>query len=406
MADPEGSSTFLDPNARGYTSMSKTRREFFSSLLAMGAAPGLLASPAAAGLLDLLDDPAAAQEINPDFDPKAFEFWSGFLETDAQPIASLTRGRGGESNLQPVFWHFSDRDGFRNAAVLDENKLVSQGDVMVAVNTSAIKIAPQDQSTFDRLQNAQIRVDIAQKSAILPSVIEPLAYTFVSGMKSSLSKPKQGASGSGSSSRASGGKGSKPGASGRSSSVQSIGVSDDPTWQRMQNILLPGGQGRWALNLEAQKKDSLFHKIINTLIGGLNQFAPLIGLPGIAMTALQSFNALYGAIHAMPVQIIKSNPQRVFATRDAVQRTGSPGSVSGLMLSSGTYVLIPANRAPAADKLRNLHVLQGRVVPQEVKRETQGPDIDAAAADTLPGITYVTFEIEVQPTSIISASGR
>ena len=174
----------------------------------------------------------------------------------------------------------------------------------------------------------------------------------------------------------------------------------------MQNILLPGGQGRWALNLEAQKKDSLFHKIIQTIVGGLGQFAPLIGLPGIAMTALQSFNSLYGAIHSMPVQVIKSNPQRVFATQDAVQKTGSPESVSGLMLKSGTYVLIPANRAPAPDQLKNLHVIQGRVVPQEVKREAQGPDIDAAAADTLPGVTYVTFEIEVQPTSIISSSGR
>jgi hypothetical protein len=394
--------------------MSKTRREFFRDLLAVGAVPGFFASPAAARLLGALDDPSAAQELNPDFDPKAYEFWSGFLSSDAKPIVRMTRGGGGESNLQPVFWHFNDKDGFRNAAALDANKLIPKGDVVVAVNTSAIKIAPQDQSTFDRLQNAQVRVDMAQKSSILPSVIEPLAYTFVSGMKSGLSKPKPTGSASGSSSKSGtggssktgSGKGSKSSSSRKSSSVQSIGVSDDPTWQKMQNILLPAGQGRWALNLEAQKKDSLFHKIIQTIIGGLDQFAPLIGLPGIAMTALQSFNALYGAIHSMPVQIIKSNPQRVFATQDAVQKTGSPESVSGLMLNSGTYVLIPANRAPAPDQLRNLHVIQGRVVPQEVKREAQGPDVDAAAAETLPGVTYVTFEIEVQPTSIISSSGR
>ena len=383
--------------------MSKTRRDFFKNLLAIGAVQGLAASPAAARVLNALSDPSAAQELNPDFDQKAYDFWSGFLSTDAEPIVRVTRGRGGESNVQPVFWHFNDRDGFRNAAALDTGKLIPQGDVVVSVNTSAIKIAPQDQNTFDRLQNAQVRVDIAQKSAIIPSWIEPLAYTFVSGMKSALSKPSPGGAASGGSSKSGKGSPSKPKAAGKSSSVQSIGVSDDPTWQRMQNIVLPGGQGRWALNLEAQKKDSLFHKIIQTLIGGLNQFAPLIGLPGIAMTALQSFNALYGAIHAMPVQIIKSNPQRVFATQDAIQKTGSPESVSGLMLKSGTYVLIPANRAPAPDQLRNLHVIQGRVVPQEVRRETQGPEIDEAAAETLPGITYVTFEIEVQPTSIISA---
>jgi len=378
-------------------------------LVAIGAVQGFVASPAAARVMSALSDPSNAQEINPDFDSKAYDFWSGFLSSDVEPITHPTRGRGGESNVQPVFWHFNDKDGFRNAAALDSNKLITQGDVVVSLNTSAIKIAPQDQSTFDRLQNAQIRVDVAQKNAIIPSVIEPLAYTFVSGMLSSKTAPKPKGSTAGASSKsgstAKSGSSSKSGSTGKSNSVQSVSVADDPTWQKMQNIILPSGQGRWALNVEAQKKDSLFHKILQTIIGGLGQFAPMIGLPGIAMSALQSFNALYGAIHALPVQVIKSNPQRVFATQDALQKTGSPESVSGLMLKSGTYVLIPANRAPAADQLKNLHVIQGRVVPQEVKRETQGPDVDAAAADTLPGVTYVSFEVEVQPTSIIS-SGR
>jgi len=310
--------------------MSKTRRAFFKDLLAVGAVPGFVASPAAARVMAALADPSGAQEVNPDFDPKAYDFWSGFLSSDAEPIVRPTRGRGGAGNLQPVFWHFNDRDGFKNAAALDTSKLISQGDVVVSLNTSAIKIAPQDQSTFDRLQNAQVRVDVAQKSSILPAVIEPLAYTFVSGMLSSkaASKPKS----------PTGGTAAKSSAAAKSSSVQSVSVSDDPTWQKMQNIILPDGQGRWALNVEAQKKDSLFHKIIQNIIGGLGQFAPLIGLPGIAMSALQSFNILYGAIHASPVQVIKSNPQRVFATQEALQKTGSPESVSGIMLKSGTLL--------------------------------------------------------------------
>ena len=54
----------------------------------------------------------------------------------------------------------------------------------------------------------------------------------------------------------------------------------------MQSIPLPGGEGRWALNLEAQKKDSLFGKVLENLVKEGGQFAPAIGLPGIAMTAL------------------------------------------------------------------------------------------------------------------------
>jgi hypothetical protein len=365
-------------------------------MLAVGTVPGFVASPAATRALAALSDPSAAQELNPDFDQKAYDFWSGFLSSDADPILFRTRGGSPDSSLQPVFWHFDDQEGFRYAAALETDRLIPQGDVVVSLNTSAVKIAPQDQSAFDRLENAQIRVDFCQKKSILPAVLEPLAYTFVSGMTSSAGRARSKTPRSGGT--------TKPGPSGRSASVQSVSVSDDPTWQRMQNILLPGGQGRWALNLEAQKKDSLFHKIIQVLAGGVRAFAPLIGLPGIGVTGLRSFNALYGAIHAGPVEIIKSNPQRVFATQDAVQKTGSPESVSGLMLRSGTYILIPVQRAPAPDQLRHLHVIQGRVVPQEVRRETLGPDLDAAAADTLPGVTYVTFEIEVQPTSILSPS--
>jgi hypothetical protein len=116
------------------------------------------------------------------------------------------------------------------------------------------------------------------------------------------------------------------------------------------------------------------------------------------MSALQSFNTLYGAIHAEPVQIIKSNPLRVFATQDAVNKTGSPGSVTGLMLKSGTYILVPAKQAPTAAQLQNLTVMQGRLVPPK----TAIADLDDAAADTLKNVTYVTFDVQVEPTNVLN----
>jgi hypothetical protein len=43
-------------------------------------------------------------------------------------------------------------------------------------------------------------------------------------------------------------------------------------------------------------------------------------------------NNIYGVLHAGTVPIIKGNPVRVFATQEAVQRTGAPGSVTGILL--------------------------------------------------------------------------
>jgi hypothetical protein len=363
--------------------MPNRRRQFFKDMLAMGALQALAGSPAAARSMSALLDQSNAHDINPDFDAKAFKFWSGFLAFNSDPIvhsAGQTRGKGVSpgSDLQPVFMHY-DSDGFKNAAELDTSKLITDGDVAVSLNTSTIKIAPEDQKTFDRLQNAQIRVDVVQRTAIVP-VIEAMAYTVVSGMMSLRQQlnPKL----------------PKPPA------IQSVSVPSDPAWQKMQNIILPGGEGRWALNLEAQKKDSLFCKVLQNVVkeGGL--FAPMIGLPGIAMSALQSFNVIYGAIHAEPVQIMKSNPLRIFATQEAIQKTGAPGSVTGIMMKTGQYILMPANQAPTPDQLKNLTVMQDRIVPQNTKLT----DLDDAAAETLKDVTYVTFDVQVQPTTLFTSN--
>jgi hypothetical protein len=387
--------------------MATRRRDLLTGLLALGGAGSVSSSPAfGAALYSLLGNAAgpqvaaAAQAANPDFDQQSFDFWSGFLDHTASPTVvsqGQSRGKGAitSDDAEPVFLHFGSQ-GFNNAAELDSSNMVSDGDVVVSVNTSAIKVAERDQATFDRLQNAQLRVDVAQKKSILP-VIEAMAYTAVSGMLPSGQKKSSGSSGGSSKSGNSTAKSSSSGKSGGSGSVQNVAIESDPTWQKMQSIILPGGEGRWALNLEAQKKDSLFYKVMQLLVKNSGQFFPMIGLPGIAVSALQSFNVLYGAIHSEPVSIIKSPPIRVFATQEALQSTGAPGAANGILLQSGTYVLIPANQAPDSSDLKSLTVVQGRIVPQN----TRADQVDSAALDTLPDVTYVTFDVQVKPTRIL-----
>ncbi len=438
--------------------MSKPRRDFFKDLLAIAAFQGFAASPASARTIAALFEQSTAQSLNPDFDAKAFAFWSNFLASDAEPILSAgpargsgastgavnqaanqalgssaasgatsqsgsqtqgggappgdlnqsalqqlqsgaspgasmqiqsafaTRGSGGsaDSGLRPVFLHY-DADGFKNAAALDASKHIPEGDVTVSFNSSTIKICPEDQSALDSLQNAQVRLDVLQKNSILP-VMEAMAYTVVAGMLSS-----EGQAGTASSSA-------------NPSSVQNVSINSNPAWQKMRNIILPGGEGRWALNLEAQKKDSPFFKLMQNVIRDNGRFAPVIGFPGVAMSALQSFNVLYGALHTESVPIIKSNPLRVFATQEAIQKTGAPGSVTGIMLKTGQYILMRANQAPALDDLNNLTVIQGRVVPQNTPRDTAS--LDAAAADTLKGVTYVSFDVQVSPTTLLNGGSQ
>ena len=367
------------------------RREFLTQFFAAGALPALLGRPEAFGALL---DPQAAQELNPDFDPKAYAFWSSFnakTGQSAQPSAGPTRGAKTDST-QPIFLHHGT-DGFVNASLLDQKKLVEQGDVVIGVNTSVVKIGDDDQKTFDRLQNAQLRVDVAQKTAIIP-LIEAMAYTVVGGMTSA--KPAA-AKKSGSSSA------KKP-----TPTVQNISIASDAAWQKMQSIPLPSGEGRWALNLEAQKKDSLFSKVLENLVKEGNLFAPMLGLPGIAMSALNSFNNLYGALHAEPVSVIRSNPVRVFATQEAIESTGTSASdIGAILLQPGTYILMPAGQAPSEDGLKKLTLAQGRIV-QVSDAKLTGDNLDEAAAsvDILKNVTYVTFDVQVKKTSLFAGASK
>ncbi len=372
--------------------MSSLRRDFLKELLAVGTLPGFMASPGAGRAIGALLDQDSAQSINPDLDLNEYRFWSDFLSSDAKPIVgAYARARGAgprPDDAQPVFLHYGP-EGFRNAAELDPGKLVSSGDVMVSVNTSTVKIAEADLKTFQRLQNAQIRVDVAQKTGIVP-ILEAMAYTVVGVMRSIQAQTARP-----STSKSTTAKKAPP-------TVQSINVSSDAAWQKMQNIPLPTGEGRWALNLEAQRKESLFCKVLQQIVKESGLFVPMLGFPGIVVSALNSFNNLYGALHAGSVPIIKGNPVRVFATQEALQRTGAPGSVTGILLHSGTYMLTAAKQSPPMDQLKRLTVKQGRVVPPE----TAATELDEAAADTLKDVTYVTFDVGVTPTTLFTGAAR
>jgi hypothetical protein len=113
-------------------------------------------------------------------------------------------------------------------------------------------------------------------------------------------------------------------------------------------------------------------------------------------------NNIYGVLHAGTVSIIKGNPVRVFATQEAVQRTGAPGSVTGILLQSGTYILMPAKQSPPMDQLKSLTVTQGRLAPAK----TALTEFDEAAADTLKGVTYVTFDVEVTPATFVTGPAK
>ena len=109
-------------------------------------------------------------------------------------------------------------------------------------------------------------------------------------------------------------------------------------------------------------------------------------------------NSIYGVLHAGSIPIIQGNPVRVVGTQEAVQRTGAPGSVAGILPLSGTYSLIRARQSPPLDQSKGLTLTEGRVAPAKTELD--------AATGTLKDATCVAFDVEVTPATLVAGPAK
>ncbi len=327
---------------------------------------------------------AAAQgaPLEPDLD--AADFWNGFLKYKTLPSAKVataqtslkTRGAAGGLAREPFFFHYG-RPGFHAAVDIPSSELIDDGDVTVSVNVTAFKPAVEDRETFERLQSAQLRIDFVQDVKII-EMLDMMAWTAVAVLRPDKQK--------------------------KLPPIQSLSFDPGTAWDKMQNILLPRGQGKWAVNLYAQRSDGFFSQMLNVLNKEIGRFAPVLGLPAVSLTALQSFNQLYGAFHNKPEYLLQSNPVPVFATAAAFKHSGSS---RGLPLRSGTYVMVPVAQAGELtdDTLAKLELKQGLIVP----KNTAAVKVYDAALEVLPNVSYATIDVVVKPVQVpcgASPSGR
>ncbi len=347
------------------------RRDLLKELAALGALPGLAAffgqSTNAAELLEAIR--AQGESSGPD--RQTAEFWDNFVSSTSRPPAQthsgMLKGMAGRGEIvserEPFFFHYG-REGFFPAMDIPPAQLLPEGDISVRYNVAAFKPAEEDRATFQRLQNAQLRLDVLQTQPIL-NILETLAWTAVAALH--------------------------PNNASKLPPLQSLSFDPGSASQKMQNILLPGGEGKWAVNLYAQKKDSLFCQILQLTLKDVGKFVPVLGLPGITTVALDSFNHFYGAMHNRPEYLFRMNPVPIFATAAALT---SSGASRGLPLRTGSYVLVPVAHVPqlTSGVLQGLELKQGFIVP----KNTLSTQLYEAAESTLPHVTYATVDVGVK----------
>ena len=166
--------------------MTFARRELLKQAAALGAMPGLsalfgreLSKAEILNLADLQNPPAGA-------DRETHDFWTNFVGSTTQPLGRIpSAARGGlneRGEKQPqdreaFFFHYGAQ-GFQPAMDIIPSQLLPEGDITVRYNVAAFKPAEEDRATFERLQNAQLRLDVMQNQPIL-SILEIMAWTAV-----------------------------------------------------------------------------------------------------------------------------------------------------------------------------------------------------------------------------------
>jgi hypothetical protein len=341
--------------------MTHRRREFLSGLAAAAAIPAL--APALQAAVEVIEQRGGqASPLEPDQD--AYDFWNDFLSSKSTPAAKVPTGRTrGEGDREAFYFH-NGKKGLQPAVDIPPADLIDDGDVNVSLNVAAFKPANEDRATFERLQSAQLRLDFVQDVKIV-DLVDTMAWTAVAVLRPDKQK--------------------------KLPPIQDLSFDPSTAWKKMQNIVLPRGQGRWAVNLYAQKGDSFLSQLLQVLNKEIGRFSPVFGLPAISTTALQSFNQFYGAFHSKPEYLFRSNPVPVFGTANAVKQ----GAAShGLPLRTGSYVLVPVAQASELtdERLNALELKQGYLVP----KNTPSALVHDAAMNELPGVTYATLDVTVK----------
>src|SRR5262245_24459539 len=160
--------------------MTHPRRQFLTGLAAAAGVPAL--SPALSSAAELFDQALAGA-----VDRANVDFWNNFLQAKAIPLSKApARTRGDDPGREPFFFH-QTREKLIPAVDIPMSELVPDGDVSVTVNMSRFRPSEEDRASFERFQNAQLRLDFLQDVSLI-EVLDTLAWTVIASLSATKDK--------------------------------------------------------------------------------------------------------------------------------------------------------------------------------------------------------------------------
>src|SRR5580698_555584 len=363
--------------------MGMDRRSFFSNVMAAAAFSGLLGEVISPKELMAAVEAAADEPQNANG-----QFWGGFFDDvdPTKPHSTGARGPGGEPMAQPIpahiddaklprFFHYDDTNGLRYAEKIERSELPRMdGAAVVSMSISGFRPSDADSKRIGDASSAQLQLHATQTMP-MAQYIAPLAWaSLASVFRNQASKLPS------------------------VDQLNFVGEDGSTGTSGNNRILLPGAEGKLALNLTLPDKHSLLHKVISYGLQGAAIAAPLVALPAISVPAIKAFTSFYNILVQNAGFIINSPLKDVVASYDAVDSGNM--HADALRLMTGSYIIVPASSTSTLSaKMNDLKLINGYLVPKTI---AANEDPEVVAKNALPDVTYATIKVSVQPAADVT----
>jgi len=353
------------PGIVGDTTMTVSRRIFLADASVLGMFAALLPQIAAG------QNSAAMQASGEDLPHDSYGFWSGFFNSVNPHSAGygnqdVSRGPSEQlpdPRVQTQYLQYdSGNKRLRWASDIQKDELLDHdGDVAVSIALSQYRPG----TGVANLRASQLRVDTTQVHPFV-DILSPLAWSAIA----SVNPNKMG-----------------------QVSLDALGFRSPQAMQGTSKILFTRGTGKLAVNISKAAQESMFVKALNVMIQGARIAAPVVSLPAISVPALSTFTEALSYWEDRTRFVMAGNLTNAVATQQALNDPDRDPTYIGL--TTGDYLMVPQQHVDElSNSLPNLDLVQGYLVP---KNADPSKPLAERAEVVLPGITYASMRVTVQP---------
>jgi hypothetical protein len=315
------------------------------------------------GPLDTLFKGIENQEQPFSVDQSVINFWISDVRKPSENFAHGIVAMGGPA-YQPAFVRYKSAGQFEASSQIDSNAIPDKGQVNIKLHVERFRPSTASKNLFANTQSGSLRLDLKQTSP-LPELPEALAWTAVAAFL-----PKANSSQFG--------------------DLKDLTFDPGVSWGQLQQVPLTNGLGFWSWNFFLKPKDSFLGKMMTLFRQANTAVFPLLGLPGMALTALRAVDKLMGYLQARDQSnwLFKSVDTPIVATKEGMQRLGQ----GGIVLKTGHYLIIPQDQLAIFGAVRqNLDLQDGYLV----KTGTDAFQLAANASTQIPDVDYLSVYVDV-----------